>query len=125
MLHLRYIYLFSVIVPLNHDFFLKLSQKQCPSEASFSSRSRRFRMEYTGGRRSLRYELDEETNDVPATTPAGLTVGGILSIKQTPPYRIQDRTLLDLIRDDQTCGKEPKATWKMFREKLRLKDPLT
>lgn len=76
-------------------------------------------MDDGGGGRSLRYELDGETNSPPAQ--AGLTLGGILSIKQTPPYRIQDRTLLDLIRDDQTCGKEPKTTWKIFREKLRLK----
>ncbi|XP_076928381.1 uncharacterized protein LOC143592321 [Bidens hawaiensis] len=51
----------------------------------------------------------------------GLTLGGILSIKQTPPYRIHDRTLLDLIRDDQISGKESKNTWKLFRHKLRLK----
>ncbi|KVH94230.1 uncharacterized protein LOC112518553 [Cynara cardunculus var. scolymus] len=70
-----------------------------------------------GGGRSRRYEFGGETN----AQPGGLTLGGILSIKQTPPYRIQDRTLLDLIRDDQTCGKESKKTWKMFREKLRLK----
>lgn len=74
-------------------------------------------MEDGGGGRSRRYEFGGETN----APPAGLTLGGILSIKQTPPYRIQDRTLLDLIRDDQTCGKESKKTWKMFREKLRLK----
>ncbi|CAI9300816.1 unnamed protein product [Lactuca saligna] len=76
-------------------------------------------MEDSGGGRSRHNQLDEETNAPPA--PASLTLGGILSIKQTPPYRIQDRTLLDLIRDDQTCGKEPKTTWKMIREKLRLK----
>lgn len=70
-----------------------------------------------GGGRSRRYEFGGETN----APPAGLTLGGILSIKQTPPYRIPDRTLLDLIHDDQTCGKESKTTWKMFREKLRLK----
>ncbi|KAI3678706.1 hypothetical protein L6452_38009 [Arctium lappa] len=70
-----------------------------------------------GGGRSRRYEFGGETN----AQSTGLTLGGILSIKQTPPYRIQDRTLLDLIRDDQTCGKESKTTWKMFREKLRLK----
>ncbi|XP_076928261.1 uncharacterized protein LOC143592168 [Bidens hawaiensis] len=52
---------------------------------------------------------------------SGLTLGGILSIKQTPPYRIRVRTLLDLIRDDQISGKESKNTWKMFRDKLRLK----
>ncbi|KAI3760253.1 hypothetical protein L1987_50646 [Smallanthus sonchifolius] len=72
-------------------------------------------MEDGGGGR--RYEFGRETN----ASSAGLTLGGILSIKQTPPYRIQARTLLDLIRDDQTCGKESKNTWKMFREKFRLK----
>ncbi|PWA34090.1 Zinc finger, RING/FYVE/PHD-type [Artemisia annua] len=53
----------------------------------------------------------------------GLTLGGILSIKQTPPYRINDRTLLDLIRDDhhQSLCNEPKLTWKMLRKKFRLK----
>lgn len=74
-------------------------------------------MEDGGRGRSRRYEFGGETN----ASPAGLTLGGILSIKQTPPYRIQDRTLLDLIRDDQTCGKESKKSWRMFREKLRLK----
>ncbi|KAI3806154.1 hypothetical protein L1987_22047 [Smallanthus sonchifolius] len=72
-------------------------------------------MEDGGGGR--RYDFGGETN----ASLAGLTLGGILSIKQTPPYRIQARTLLDLIRDDQTCGKESKNTWKMFREKFRLK----
>ncbi|KAJ0742331.1 putative transcription factor C2H2 family [Helianthus annuus] len=61
--------------------------------------------------------MDETTS-----SSVGLTLGGILSIKQTPPYRIHARTLLDLIRDDQTCGKESKNTWKkMFRDKLRFK----
>ncbi|GJR43597.1 hypothetical protein Tco_1311700 [Tanacetum coccineum] len=56
-----------------------------------------------------------------ATT--GLTLGGILSIKQTPPYRLSDRTLLDLIRDDhhQPYGNEHKLTWKMLRKKFRFK----
>ncbi|KAK9069361.1 hypothetical protein SSX86_011264 [Deinandra increscens subsp. villosa] len=74
-------------------------------------------MEDGGGGRSRRYEFRDETT----ASSAGLTLGGILSIKQTPPYRIQDRTLLDLIRDDQTYGRESKNAWKMFREKLRLR----
>ncbi|KAK9069365.1 hypothetical protein SSX86_011268 [Deinandra increscens subsp. villosa] len=74
-------------------------------------------MEDGGGGRSRRYEFRDETT----ASSAGLTLGGILSIKQTPPYRIQDRTLLDLIRDDQTYGRESKNAWKVFREKLRLR----
>ncbi|KAL8262007.1 hypothetical protein R6Q59_026056 [Mikania micrantha] len=64
-----------------------------------------------------RYDSGGETN----SSPAGLTLGGILSIKQTPSYRIRDRTLLDLIRDDQANANESKKTWKMLREKLRLR----
>ncbi|KAK1412658.1 hypothetical protein QVD17_34082 [Tagetes erecta] len=60
----------------------------------------------------------EETNTASSTS---LTLGGILSIKQTPPYRVHDRTLLDLIRNDQTSGNESKKMWKMFRDKFRLK----
>nr|XP_043636690.1 uncharacterized protein LOC122607729 [Erigeron canadensis] len=71
-----------------------------------------------GGSRSLRQVFAGESN----SSTAGITLGGILSIKQTPPYRIHDRTLLDLIRDDQTYGNhESKKKWKIFREKLRLR----
>ncbi|KAJ0454024.1 putative transcription factor C2H2 family [Helianthus annuus] len=73
-----------------------------------------------GGRRSLRYEFSREPNG----STAGVTLGGILSIKETSSYRIQNRTLLDLIRNDPTSGNESndsKKSWKMFREKLRLK----
>ncbi|KAL9996068.1 putative transcription factor C2H2 family [Helianthus debilis subsp. tardiflorus] len=73
-----------------------------------------------GGRRSLRYEFSREPNG----STAGVTLGGILSIKETASYRIQNRTLLDLIRNDPTSGNESndsKKSWKMFREKLRLK----
>ncbi|XP_071716963.1 uncharacterized protein [Rutidosis leptorrhynchoides] len=65
------------------------------------------------GGRSRRYDYGGETN--------GITLGGILSIKQTPPYRIHDRTLLDLIRDDPNYGKKSNNTWKMLRQKLRLR----
>ncbi|KAJ0829910.1 putative transcription factor C2H2 family [Helianthus annuus] len=73
-----------------------------------------------GGRRSLRYEFSREPNG----STAGVTLGGILSIKETSSYRIQNRTLLDLIRNDPTSGNESndsKKSWKMFREKIRLK----
>ncbi|KAK1432371.1 hypothetical protein QVD17_09267 [Tagetes erecta] len=60
----------------------------------------------------------EETNNASSTS---LTLGGILSIKQTPPYRVHDRTLLDLIRNEQTSGNESKKMRKMFRDKFRLK----
>ncbi|XWS47233.1 hypothetical protein CRYUN_Cryun14cG0134900 [Craigia yunnanensis] len=53
-------------------------------------------------------------------TLAGLTLDAILgNAKRTQPPSTQNRTLLDVIRDDGS--NKDKKSWKTFRDKLRLK----
>ncbi|KAL6968022.1 hypothetical protein U1Q18_049545 [Sarracenia purpurea var. burkii] len=51
----------------------------------------------------------------------GLTLSAVLSSEKRPSPAQVNRTLLDIIRDDPNGGNDNKKSWKIFREKLRLR----
>ncbi|PIN26201.1 hypothetical protein CDL12_01054 [Handroanthus impetiginosus] len=66
--------------------------------------------------------------------PSGLTLNAVLSLKRGPPppadeplQRVQsNRTLLDIIREDQSSGlgegrRDGRSSWRLLRDKIRLR----
>ncbi|RDX65614.1 hypothetical protein CR513_55717, partial [Mucuna pruriens] len=77
-----------------------------------------------GRRRVTLYEQMSASESNRARELAGLTLDDVLANQKrpgsAPPLTFKNRTLLDIIKEDET-NKKDRRSWKAFKDKLRLK----